>query len=257
MPWCVFASLFWLVKQEPGYDFCIPGLCPSVEDATPPPSTVSTAQGGRQELTFFSGSHPHTIAPCEFLLDLHNPSSNVFLPGRSPSYHPTCAVTIARTPCEFLLDIGDLPSNAFPSGCRPSYHPTCAVTIARRMFLLDVSCVILIDYAQPSYCNTRPRYDDPAISDDETDHADLPKLSEEDLTDWQHTIGALVDKSFTLSAPGVEEASTALLNLLTRLVNDTPASECLPKPNFQVAGGACCTINHVDQLVYPLPPFIM
>ena len=222
MPWRVFASLFWLVKQEPGYDFCIPGLCPSVEDATPPPSTVSTAQGGRQELTFFSGSYPDAIAPCEFLLDLRDPSSNVFLPGRSPSYHPTCAVTLAR-----------------------------------RTFLLDVSRVILIDYAQPSYCNTRPRYDDPAISDDETDHADLPKLSEEDLTDWQHAIGALVDKSFTLSAPGVEEASTALLNLLTRLVNDTPASECLPKPNFQVAGGACCTINHVDQLVYPLPPFIM
>ena len=218
----MFASLFWLVKQEPGYDFCIPGLCPSVEDATPPPSTVSTAQGGRQELTFFSGSYPDAIAPCEFLLDLRDPSSNVFLPGRSPSYHPTCAVTLAR-----------------------------------RTFLLDVSCVILIDYAQPSYRNTRPRYDDPAISDDETDHADLPKLSEEDLTDWQHAIGALVDKSFTLSAPGVEEASTALLNLLTRLVNDTPASECLPKPNFQVAGGACCTINHVDQLVYPLPPFIM
>ena len=222
MPWRVFASLFWLVKQEPGYDFCIPGLCPSVEDATPPPSTVSTAQGGRQELTFFSGSYPDAIAPCEFLLDLRDPSSNVFLPGRSPSYHPTCAVTLAR-----------------------------------RTFLLDVSRVILIDYAQPSYHNTRPRYDDPAISDDETDHADLPKLSEEDLTDWQHAIGALVDKSFTLSAPGVEEASTALLNLLTRLVNDTPASECLPKPNFQVAGGACCTINHVDQLVYPLPPFIM
>ena len=222
MPWRVFASLFWLVKQEPGYDFCIPGLCPSVEDATPPPSTVSTAQGGRQELTFFSGSYPDAIAPCEFLLDLRDPSSNVFLPGRSPSYHPTCAVTLAR-----------------------------------RTFLLDVSRVILIDYAQPSYRNTRPRYDDPAISDDETDHADLPKLSEEDLTDWQHAIGALVDKSFTLSAPGVEEASTALLNLLMRLVNDTPASECLPKPNFQVAGGACCTINHVDQLVYPLPPFIM
>ena len=222
MPWRVFASLFWLVKQEPGYDFCIPGLCPSVEDATPPPSTVSTAQGGRQELTFFSGSYPDAIAPCEFLLDLRDPSSNVFLPGRSPSYHPTCAVTLAR-----------------------------------RTFLLDVSRVILIDYAQPSYRNTRPCYDDPAISDDETDHADLPKLSEEDLTDWQHAIGALVDKSFTLSAPGVEEASTALLNLLTRLVNDTPASECLPKPNFQVAGGACCTINHVDQLVYPLPPFIM
>ena len=222
MPWRVFASLFWLVKQEPGYDFCIPGLCPSVEDATPPPSTVSTAQGGRQELTFFSGSYPDAIAPCEFLLDLRDPSSNVFLPGRSPSYHPTCAVTLAR-----------------------------------RTFLLDVSRVILIDYAQPSYRNTRPRYDDPAISDDETDHADLPKLSEEDLTDWQHAIGALVDKSFTLSAPGVEEASTALLNLLTRLVNDTPASECLPKPNFQVTGGACCTINHVDQLVYPLPPFIM
>ena len=222
MPWRVFASLFWLVKQEPGYDFCIPGLCPSVEDATPPPSTVSTAQGGRQELTFFSGSYPDAIAPCEFLLDLRDPSSNVFLPGRSPSYHPTCAVTLAR-----------------------------------RTFLLDVSRVILIDYAQPSYRNTRPHYDDPAISDDETDHADLPKLSEEDLTDWQHAIGALVDKSFTLSAPGVEEASTALLNLLTRLVNDTPASECLPKPNFQVAGGACCTINHVDQLVYPLPPFIM
>ena len=218
----MFASLFWLVKQEPGYDFCIPGLCPSVEDATPPPSTVSTAQGGRQELTFFSGSYPDAIAPCEFLLDLRDPSSNVFLPGRSPSYHPTCAVTLAR-----------------------------------RTFLLDVSRVILIDYAQPSYRNTRPRYDDPAISDDETDHADLPKLSEEDLTDWQHAIGALVDKSFTLSAPGVEEVSTALLNLLTRLVNDTPASKCLPKPNFQVAGGACCTINHVDQLVYPLPPFIM
>ncbi|KAF8716483.1 hypothetical protein AX14_012315 [Amanita brunnescens Koide BX004] len=109
----------------------------------------------------------------------------------------------------------------------------------------------------PSYRNTRPRYDDPAISDDETDHANLPKLSEEDPMDWQHAISALVDKSFTLSAPGVEEASTALLNLLTRLVNNTPAFECLPKPNFQVAGGACCTINHVDQLVYPLPPFII
>jgi hypothetical protein len=116
--------------------------------------------------------------------------------------------------------------------------------------------IILIDYAQLPYRNTRPRYDDPTILDDETD-VDLPKLSEEDLIDWQYRIGALSDTSYHLFAPKVEEATSALLLLLTRLVNDTPASECLPKPNPQVVGGVSCTIKHVDQLVYPLPPFIM
>jgi hypothetical protein len=125
--------------------------------------------------------------------------------------------------------------------------------------------VILINHAQVPYRNIRPRYDGtnyggPTLSHNDTGHVDavkpLPKISEESLVDWQHAIGALApsNESFILSAPTVEGASTTLINLLTRLVDNTPPPECIP---IVEGSGISCTIKNVDQLLYPLPPFEM
>lgn len=100
-------------------------------------------------------------------------------------------------------------------------------------------------------------YDGPTSLHNESDQADadpLPKLSEEQLVDWQHAIGALSKEGYTLSAPTVEEASTTLIDLLAQLVVDTPPSECIPNVE---GSGISCTIKDVDQLLYPLPPFAM
>lgn len=144
MPWHVFLSLTWLVNRKFKDGLCIPGLCPSAQAAASPRPqlTVSIAQLGRQGLTFFSGCPPDlhlaVITPCEFLLDFYKPSSNSFLSGRRrPSLQLSPA---AIGPCEFLFDF-----------CEPSCHPMHVATIPRSMFLIDVSAVVLIDYAQVPY----------------------------------------------------------------------------------------------------------
>jgi hypothetical protein len=88
------------------------------------------------------------------------------------------------------------------------------------------------------YRNIRPRYDGtnyggPTLSQNDTGRVDavnpLPKISEEDLVNWQHAIGALPsNKSYELSAPTVEKASTTLIDLLKRLIDNTPPSKCIP-----------------------------
>jgi hypothetical protein len=130
---------------------------------------------------------------------------------------------------------------------------------------IDALPVILINYPQVPYRNVRPRYDGtnhggPTLLHNDTGRVDavkpLPKISEENLVNWQHAIGAPVpsNQSFILSAPTVEGASTTLINLLTRLVDNTPPSKCIP---IVEGSGISCTINNVDQLLYPLPPFEM
>jgi hypothetical protein len=98
------------------------------------------------------------------------------------------------------------------------------------------------------------------LSHNDTGHVDavkpLPKISKENLVNWQHTIGAPVpsNQSFILSTPMVEGASTTLINLLMRLVDNTPPSKCIP---IVEGSRISCTINNIDQLLYPLPPFEM
>jgi hypothetical protein len=129
---------------------------------------------------------------------------------------------------------------------------------------IDVLAIILISYVQVPYRNIRPRYDgtnygSPTLSQNDTGCVDavnpLPKISEEDLVNWQHAIGALPsNKSYELSTPTVEKASTTLINLLKRLIDNTPLSKCIP---IGRGNGISCTIENVDQLLYPLPPFEM
>ena len=97
-------------------------------------------------------------------------------------------------------------------------------------FSIDALPFILINYPQVPYHNIRPRYDGanyggPTLLHNDTGHVDavtpLPKISKEDLVNWQHAIGALSDKGFTTSTPMVEEASTTLINLLMQLVDNT------------------------------------
>lgn len=116
--------------------------------------------------------------------------------------------------------------------------------------------------AQVPYRNIRPRYDETNYGAPTLDTGGvnavkpLPKFSEENLVDWQHGLGASVrpNGNFTLSAPTVEGASTTLINLLTQLVDGTPPSKCIP---IVEGSGISCTIKSVDQLLYPLPPFLM
>jgi hypothetical protein len=84
--------------------------------------------------------------------------------------------------------------------------------------------IILISYVQVPYRNIRSRYDGtnyggPTLSQNDKGRVDavnpLPKISEEDLVNWQQAIGALPsNKSYELSAPMVEKASTTLIDLL-------------------------------------------